>query len=143
MKIELDDKKKKMIAGGALAFLVLILIIPSFFKSDAIAEEKQSPAPAIQRQAEPPKPQPPKVEEVKVEEIKPDPVAPTNNGTQEVGSVISLKYLRVNPYIEYTGYVFHTRNIAKSEIYLPGTSILAKALGNHGTVLTGGIRIVF
>ena len=57
--------------------------------------------------------------------------------------MISLKYLRVNPYIEYTGYVFHTRNIAKTGIYLPGTSILAKALGNHGTVLTGGIRIVF
>ena len=90
MKIELDDKKKKMIAGGALAFLVLILIIPSFFKSDAIAEEKQAPAPAIQRQAEPPKPQPPKVEEVKVEEVKPDPVAPKTNDTQEVGSVINL-----------------------------------------------------
>ena len=57
--------------------------------------------------------------------------------------MISLKYLRVNPYIEYTGYVFHTRNIAKSGIYLPGTSILAKAIGSHGTVLTGGIRIVF
>jgi hypothetical protein len=31
MKIELDDKKKKMIAGGVLGFLVLILIVPSFF----------------------------------------------------------------------------------------------------------------
>ena len=90
MKIELDDKKKKMIAGGALAFLVLILIVPSFFKSDAKAEEKQAPAPAVQRQVEPPKPQPPKAEPMKVEEVKPDPVAPKVNGTQEVGSVINL-----------------------------------------------------
>lgn len=90
MKIELDDKKKKMIAGGALAFLVLILIIPSFFKSDAKAEEKQAPAPAVQRQAEPPKPQPPKAEPIKVEEVKPDPVAPKVNGSQAVGSVIDL-----------------------------------------------------
>ena len=90
MKIELDDKKKKMIAGGALAFLVLILIIPSFFKSDAKAEEKQAPAPAVQRQAEPQKPQPPKAEPMKVEEVKPDPVAPKVNGPQAVGSVIDL-----------------------------------------------------
>ena len=90
MKIELDDKKKKMIAGGALAFLVLILIVPSFFKSDAKAEEKQAPKPSVQRQVEQQKPQPPKVEEVKVEEVKPDPVAPKTNDTQEVGSVINL-----------------------------------------------------
>lgn len=88
MKIELDDKKKKMIAGGVLGFLLLILIVPSFFKSDAKADGKQSPA--IQRQAEPPKPQPPKAEPMKVEEVKPDPVAPKVNGSQAVGSVINL-----------------------------------------------------
>ena len=90
MKIELDDKKKKMIAGGALALLLLILIIPSFFKSDAKAEEKQVPAPAVQQQVEQPKPQPPKAEPMKVEEVKPDPVAQKTTDTQEVGSVINL-----------------------------------------------------
>ena len=90
MKIELDDKKKKMIAGGALALLLLILIVPSFFKSDAKAEEKQAPTPAVQQQAEQPKPQPPKAEPIKIEEVKPDPVAPKVNGSQAVGSVINL-----------------------------------------------------
>ena len=90
MKIELDDKKKKMIAGGALGLLVLILIVPSFFKSDANAEEKQAPAPAVQRQAEPPRPQPPKAEPMKVEEVKQEPVQPQTNDSQAVGSVINL-----------------------------------------------------
>ncbi len=90
MKIELDDKKKKMIAGGALAFLVLILIVPSFFKSDAKAEEKQAPKPSVQRQVEQQKPQQPKAEPIKVEEVKPDPIPTQTNGTQAVGSVINL-----------------------------------------------------
>jgi len=94
MKIELDDKKKKMIAGGALGLLLLILIVPSLFKSDAKAEEKQAPAPAVQRQAEQPKPQPPKAEPMKVEEVKPDPVAPKVNGSQAVGSVINLNNIQ-------------------------------------------------
>ncbi len=90
MKIELDDKKKKMVAGGALGLLVLILIVPSLFSSKSNAEEKPSPKPAIQQQVEPPKPQPPKVEEVKVEEIKPD-LAPTvNNNQMPVGNTITL-----------------------------------------------------
>ena len=90
MKIELDDKKKKMIAGGALGLLVLILIVPSFFKSDANAEEKQLPTQSIQRNVEPPKPQPPKAEPMKVEEVKQEPVQPQTNDSQAVGSVINL-----------------------------------------------------
>lgn len=90
MKIELDDKKKKMIAGGALGFLLLILIVPSFFKSDAKAEEKQAPKQSIKRPVEQPKPQPPKTEPMKVEEVKPDPAPTQTNGTQAVGSVINL-----------------------------------------------------
>lgn len=85
MKIELDDKKKKMIAGGALGLLVLILIVPSFFKSDANAEEKQLPTQSIQRNVEPPKAEP-----MKVEEVKQEPVQPQTNDSQAVGSVINL-----------------------------------------------------
>ena len=95
MKIELDDKKKKMIAGGALAFLVLILIVPSFFKSDAKAVEEPPKAPTHipqssiqtpQQKAE----QQAKVEEVKVDEVKQDPVPKNNNNPNEVGNVIKL-----------------------------------------------------
>lgn len=95
MKIELDDKKKKMIAGGALAFLVLILIVPSFFKSDAKAVEEPPKAPTHipqssiqtpQQKAE----QQAKVEEVKMDEVKPDPVPKNNNNPNEVGNVIKL-----------------------------------------------------
>jgi hypothetical protein len=53
--------------------------------------------------------------------------------------MITLKYLRVNPYLEYVGYHFHN---LKHEL-IAGSGIFYKTIGNNGYVLTAGIRVIF
>ena len=53
--------------------------------------------------------------------------------------MISLKYLRVQPYFEYVGYIFHTYNIS----LIAGSNSTYKASANRGYIITIGIRVVF
>jgi hypothetical protein len=53
--------------------------------------------------------------------------------------MISLRYLRVQPYFEYTGFIFHTQNTELKS----GINETFKAVKNRGFVLTAGIRVVF
>ena len=53
--------------------------------------------------------------------------------------MLSLKYLRVQPYFEYVGYIFHTQNIQLKA----GDNKTYKASASRGYVITAGIRVVF
>lgn len=53
--------------------------------------------------------------------------------------MISKKYLRVQPYFEYVGYIIHTSNIN----LIAGSNINYKAKENIGYVITMGIRVIF
>ena len=52
--------------------------------------------------------------------------------------MISLKYLRVQPYFEYVGYIFHTK-----PIQLVAGGDYYKASASRGYVITTGIKVVF
>ncbi len=53
--------------------------------------------------------------------------------------MLSLKFLRVQPYFEYLGYIFHTK-----DVYLKaGDTKAYKASSSKGYVLTAGIRVLF
>lgn len=53
--------------------------------------------------------------------------------------MMSLKYLKVNPYAEIVGYIFHTQDIHLKA----GDTATYKAIENKGIVTTLGIRILF
>lgn len=53
--------------------------------------------------------------------------------------MISLKYLRIQPYFEYLGYIFHTQNIQLKA----GENMTYKASASKGFILTLGMRVVF
>ena len=53
--------------------------------------------------------------------------------------MLSLKFLRVQPYFEYLGYIFHTKEIQLKV----GDANTYKASASRGYVLTAGIRVVF
>ena len=53
--------------------------------------------------------------------------------------MISLRYLKVNPYFEYVGYIFHTQDIN----LISGDNRTYRASATKGYVITTGIRIVF
>ena len=52
--------------------------------------------------------------------------------------MISLKYLRVQPYFEYVGYIFHTKPV---QLVVGGNHY--KASASRGYVITTGIKVVF
>ena len=53
--------------------------------------------------------------------------------------MLSLKYLRVQPYFEYVGYIFHTQNIQLKA----DDNKTYKASASRGYVITAGIRVIF
>ncbi len=52
---------------------------------------------------------------------------------------ITLGFFRIQPYIEYLGYIFHTQNV---KVFNDSEQVY-KASGNRGYVITLGFRVVF